>query len=141
MSNLTDALIAAKLVGGSGGSGGGSGLPDAYNYVIVASDFGATSDYDADFYLTAVDGWIMGHFEGVTDPETGEHYLTYTFNPDPFDEGNVPPSFWGNGNANIQAGLAFLLDLKLNVGRDASDTLAHKLCDPNSNMLVFGFTL
>lgn len=27
MSNLTDALIAAKLVGGSGGSGGGSGLP------------------------------------------------------------------------------------------------------------------
>ena len=29
MSNLTDALIAAKLVGGSGGSGGGSGLPDA----------------------------------------------------------------------------------------------------------------
>lgn len=28
MSNLTDALIAAKLVGGSGGSGGGSGLPE-----------------------------------------------------------------------------------------------------------------
>lgn len=28
MSNLTEALIAAKLVGGSGGSGGGSGLPE-----------------------------------------------------------------------------------------------------------------
>ena len=28
MSNLTDAIIAAKLVGGSGGSGGGSGLPE-----------------------------------------------------------------------------------------------------------------
>lgn len=28
MSNLTDALIAAKLMGGSGGSGGGSGLPE-----------------------------------------------------------------------------------------------------------------
>lgn len=31
MSNLTDALIAAKLVGGSGGSGGGSGLPEITN--------------------------------------------------------------------------------------------------------------
>lgn len=35
MSNLTDALIAAKLVGGSGGSGGGSGLPE-----VTADDNG-----------------------------------------------------------------------------------------------------
>ena len=43
MSNLTDALIAAKLVGGSGGSGGGSGLPSV------------TSDDNGDV-LTVVDG-------------------------------------------------------------------------------------
>ena len=30
MSNVTDALIAAKLVGGSGGSGGGSGESDIF---------------------------------------------------------------------------------------------------------------
>lgn len=35
MSNLTDALIAAKLMGGSGGSGGGSGLPE-----VTADDNG-----------------------------------------------------------------------------------------------------
>ena len=35
MSNLTDAIIAAKLVGGSGGSGGGSGLPE-----VTADDNG-----------------------------------------------------------------------------------------------------
>lgn len=43
MSNLTDALIAAKLVGGSGGSGGGSGLPE-----VTADDNGDV--------LTVVDG-------------------------------------------------------------------------------------
>lgn len=36
MSNLTDALIAAKLVGGSGGSGGGSGLPEIMGKVVIA---------------------------------------------------------------------------------------------------------
>lgn len=35
MSNLTDALIAAKLVGGSGGSGGGSGLPEITTEPVV----------------------------------------------------------------------------------------------------------
>ena len=35
MSNLTDALIAAKLVGGSGGSGGGSGLPEIMSKVVI----------------------------------------------------------------------------------------------------------
>lgn len=35
MSNLTDALIAAKLVGGSGGSGGGSGLPAPVQWEAV----------------------------------------------------------------------------------------------------------
>lgn len=39
MSNLTDALIAAKLVGGSGGSGGGSGsvLPPFKFYALVVT--------------------------------------------------------------------------------------------------------
>lgn len=38
MSNLTDALIAAKLVGGSGGSGGGSGLPEIRTETVTALD-------------------------------------------------------------------------------------------------------
>lgn len=139
MSNLTDALIAAKLMGNGGGGGGG--LPEAYNYVIVANDWEQTSEHGSDFMLSAIDGWILGHYEIIIDPETNDYHLTYTFNPDPFYEGNVPPSFWGNGSANIQAGLAYLLDLKLSVGRLYSDTLAYKLCDPNSNMWVFGFTL
>ena len=45
MSNLTDALIAAKLVGGSGGSGGGSGLPEiesSVSYLIPEAGYGFT---------------------------------------------------------------------------------------------------
>lgn len=38
MSNLTDALIAAKLVGGSGGSGGGSGLPEITTETVTTLD-------------------------------------------------------------------------------------------------------
>lgn len=52
MSNLTDALIAAKLVGGSGGSGGGSGLPEIKNVETElfngAIDFSGSS---AEFYI------------------------------------------------------------------------------------------
>lgn len=38
MSNLTDAIIAAKLVGGSGGGGGGSGLPEIKTETVTALD-------------------------------------------------------------------------------------------------------
>lgn len=48
MSNLTDALIAAKLVGGSGGSGGGSGLPEITTEAttIFAEQSVAFTDHD-----------------------------------------------------------------------------------------------
>lgn len=62
MSNLTDALIAAKLVGGSGGSGGGSGLPEIrdeetelLNKTLTFFDPGMgkyLSEVDVDFSLS-----------------------------------------------------------------------------------------
>ncbi len=141
MSNLTDALIAAKLVGGSGGSGGGSGLPEILKSVIVANSFEPTSETSADFDLTAVDGWIKGSYSFYFDAETGGLMMTYTFNPDPYEEGNVPPSFWNEGDAGTIAWLEELLNLKL-AAHSGHDSLAYKICDVfNPSVLPGAFTL
>lgn len=46
MSNLTDALIAAKLVGGSGGSGGGSGSASSPLEVAISTRKGGSYSCD-----------------------------------------------------------------------------------------------
>lgn len=56
MSNLTDALIAAKLVGGSGGSGGGGGSESSsLKVTISASKAGYTCDKTYAEILAAFD--------------------------------------------------------------------------------------
>lgn len=57
MSNLTDALIAAKLVGGNGGSGGGSGLPEIRTETveIVPQTTVAFSDAGSGMYTAPTD--------------------------------------------------------------------------------------
>lgn len=58
MSNLTDAIIAAKLVGGSGGSGGGSGLPEirTETTTILAEQSVAFSKDQGGMYIAGVSG-------------------------------------------------------------------------------------
>lgn len=58
MSNLTDALIAAKLVGGSGGSGGGSGLPEikAEAVTILPEQSITFSDVGSGLYYASISG-------------------------------------------------------------------------------------
>lgn len=87
MSNLTDALIAAKLVGGSGGSGGGSGLPSTTYYIMVLEplddDVAKISFYrpngeDRDLAMYSI-------VNAERDAETGAERLVFnevTVNPD-----------------------------------------------------------
>lgn len=57
MSNLTEALIAAKLVGGSGGSGGGSGLPEIRTEsVTILPEQSITLESMGGMYSTHIDG-------------------------------------------------------------------------------------
>lgn len=80
MSNLTDALIAAKLVGGSGGSGGGSGIMHIHNVdteydettgdVITPSHLSATYaeiasaiENDMLVYHDFFKGFVVNHYE------------------------------------------------------------------------------
>lgn len=69
MSNLTDALIAAKLVGGSGGSGGGSGLPEITTGVVPLFPESNISFEDYG------DGWYSGSFEYSGGLNVGEDYI------------------------------------------------------------------
>ena len=114
MSNLTDALIAAKLVGGSGGSGGGN-LPEAYQNIIVAGEFEPISDTSADFTLYGYDGWIYGNFNIAEDAETQGVTIEYTFQE---DVGGHVPSFWGDGGEGVTNGLSALLNIKLEAEYD-----------------------
>ena len=76
MSNLTDALIAAKLVGGSGGSGGGSGLPEikTETVTILSEQSVAFSSMGGGVYMASIPGQytlkagslITTVWEGVT---------------------------------------------------------------------------
>ena len=75
MSNLTDALIAAKLVGGSGGSGGGSGLPSSIYYIMTLEP---ADDDSADITFRRPEDEYNTMFSTVRvteDTETGGHYL------------------------------------------------------------------
>ena len=74
MSNLTDALIAAKLVGGSGGSGGGSGLPEitsTESTVLETQTITFTAEGDNAYAELSIDGLEVGTeysviYDGVT---------------------------------------------------------------------------
>lgn len=70
MSNLTDALIAAKLVGGSGGSGGGSGLPEITSTESIVLETQTITFTDA-YADLSIDGLEVGReysviYDGVT---------------------------------------------------------------------------
>lgn len=103
MSNLTDALIAAKLVGGSGGSGGGSGLPEikteevevmpetTLSFSSSGGNYGAPTDFVPDDGATYVISWdgvdytcttltqggmfTLGNMLILGGPDTGEPFL------------------------------------------------------------------
>jgi len=101
MSNLTDALIAAKLVGGSGGSGGGSGLPEittetqtiVEEQTVTVSHGGASiaGDYAINVGNHLVVSWngtdypcvageysdqpVWGNLSPMGGPDTGEPFL------------------------------------------------------------------
>lgn len=69
MSNLTDALIAAKLVGGSGGSGGGSGLPEitsTESTVLETQTIAFTVDESEAQADLSIDGLEVGTEYSVT---------------------------------------------------------------------------
>ena len=70
MSNFTDALIAAKLVGGSGGSGGGSGLPEITRTESTVLETQTITFTDA-YADLSIDGLEVGReysviYDGVT---------------------------------------------------------------------------
>lgn len=70
MSNLTDALIAAKLVGGSGGSGGGSGLPEITSTESTVLETQTITFTDA-YADLSIDGLEVGReysviYDGIT---------------------------------------------------------------------------
>ena len=77
MSNLTDALIAAKLVGGSGGSGGGSGTPFGFNCYIAK--FGPVhptpEEWDGVEYYNEILGGPIFSFDGVLGAQLGTLYI------------------------------------------------------------------
>ena len=78
MSNLTDALIAAKLVGGSGGSGGGSGLPSTTYYIMQVEPAGNDSYAGLTFYRPNDEERIKVMSAGASvemDNETGDERL------------------------------------------------------------------
>lgn len=103
MSNLTEALIAAKLVGGSGGSGGGSGLPEittetveimpeaTLSFSSSGGNYGAPTDFVPDNGATYVISWdgvdytcttltqggmfALGNMLILGGPDTGEPFL------------------------------------------------------------------
>ena len=99
MSNLTDALIAAKLVGGSGGSGGGSGLPEisrTESTVLETQTITFTIDGDNAHADLSIDGLEVGReysviYDGVT-------YSGLIAKKDDYDDiyiGNL--AIWGEG--------------------------------------------
>ena len=77
MSNLTDAIIAAKLVGGSGGSGGGSGTPFGFNcYIAKFGPVHPTSEEwsDVEFYEEVLGGPVFS-FDGALGTQLGTLYI------------------------------------------------------------------
>ena len=76
MSNLTDALIAAKLVGGSGGSGGGSGSGD--NVFVAHLDYNeAIDDYVLDkSYTEFAEAWQGGKAILIASRDYGVGHVT-----------------------------------------------------------------
>lgn len=74
MSNLTDALIAAKLIGGSGGSGGGSGLPNTVMQGCYYAELLGASATTADVEFYRLDGtplYVYSTLSWETQGESG----------------------------------------------------------------------
>ena len=99
MSNLTDALIAAKLVGGSGGSGGGSGLPEitTETTTIFAEQSVAFVDQEGTYGTDALNiVFVLG--ETYTVAWDGTDYTCTAFDD---GDGGVAVgnlSIWGTGD-------------------------------------------